>query len=339
MALTVLQIDRPWRARGTLAVVAIVTGAALAAVPRASAAGGVGSQWAEAYQSYTHSLGLSTSDFGDHPNLASMPAGTSPAIAVVPTGGYQIAYVNSTGDLATTGAYGSTLPFDNGRVMPGTSPAITVTGSGYEIAFQDSDGQLITTGTDGTDGWGSMDPKSSPSIIGATGGYEAIFESSTDMLWSGGTLGSGSLGATMAPGTSPSVSAPPVGDPGALMIAWQGRNNHLWITGSHPTDTTKPMALTASPSLTELVGSGYEIAYRSGDNNLSLYGTAATTDTSEPMQLNTDPSIVGLSETPYLVVYQNGSGFLSAFSQNGNSPTTTQMDPKTSPSIAPFITP
>jgi hypothetical protein len=64
-----------------------------------------------------------------------MAPGTNPAIASVDaTTADDIAYQGANGDLWLAGSVGS---LDTGHAMaPGTSPAITATGSGYEVAYQ-----------------------------------------------------------------------------------------------------------------------------------------------------------------------------------------------------------
>jgi hypothetical protein len=97
-------------------------------------------------------------------------------------------------------------------MMPGTSPAISVSASGYvEIAFQANNGVLWTVDDAGVGhptGLG-MDHASSPSITALpSGAFEIAFQANTHALWMvTNGVGAAVPGATMAPGTSPSVHA------------------------------------------------------------------------------------------------------------------------------------
>ena len=109
-----------------------------------------------------------------------MTAGTSPAIAALAGGGYQMAFQANTGELIRFGAAGNVN--ERQGMAPGTSPAIAgLAGGGYEMAFQANTGQLIRFGTAGNvNEHQGMAPGTSPAIAGlAGGGYEMAFQANT----------------------------------------------------------------------------------------------------------------------------------------------------------------
>ncbi|MDX6245108.1 MAG: hypothetical protein QOE76_2831 [Frankiales bacterium] len=119
-----------------------------------------------AFQANTGNLWtVGSADNGDH--HLGMMAGTSPSIAVLPSGGYEVAFQANTGNLWTVGSA------DNGDhqlgMLAGTSPSIAALPSGgYEVAFQANTGNLWTVGSaDNGDHKLGMLAGTSPSIVGA----------------------------------------------------------------------------------------------------------------------------------------------------------------------------
>jgi hypothetical protein len=175
-----------------------------------------------AFQANTGSLWSATGDL----RLGMMP-GTSPAMARLPGGGYQIAFQANTGSLWTTGSLGTR---DLGLGMrSGTSPSIAAVAGGYQIAFQANTGSLWTTGSLGTRDLGlGMRSGTSPSIAAVAGGYQIAFQANTGSLWTVGSLGTGDLKLGMLAGTSPSIAAVA----GGYQIAFQANTGSLWTVGS-----------------------------------------------------------------------------------------------------------
>jgi len=95
-----------------------------------------------------------------------MSPGTSPAIAGLAGGGYEVAFEANTGSLWTVGIAGNK---NWGLGMsPGTSPAIAgLAGGGYEVAFEANTTSLSTVGSAGNSSWKlGMLQHTSPSIVG-----------------------------------------------------------------------------------------------------------------------------------------------------------------------------
>jgi len=169
-------------------VIVLVAAASLAASPATAVAAG-GDLWT-----------FGSASAGD--TGLGMMAGSSPSIAALSNGGYEIAYQGANGDLWT---YGTARSGDTGvAMMDGTSPSITaIPGGYYQIAYQGSDGDLWEYGDGGSGNTGDgMAAGTSPSIISLTGGGEIAFQG--DAAASGGGSGGGSA----HPGGPPVISTP-----------------------------------------------------------------------------------------------------------------------------------
>ncbi len=144
----------------------------------------------------------------------------------------------------------------------------------YQIAFQANTGHLWTTGEFGTHSTRLlMAAGTSPDIASSGyGDYNVAFQANTGMLWTAGHLGTRSLHLPMAPGTSPSIGE------GGDQIAYQGRNNHVWVTDlitpGKPVvghDLGLGMMPGTSPSLSS-AGNGYQIAFQANTGRLWTTG-------------------------------------------------------------------
>jgi hypothetical protein len=186
-----------------------------------------------------------------------MMPGTSPSIAAMPGGGYEIAFQANSGELYTY----STSPYQvvdtTEGMMPGTSPSIVATpGGGYEIAFQANSGELYTY---------------SPSpykVVNTTEG--------------------------MKPGTSPSIAATPGGE---VEIAFQANSGELYTYVGAPykvVNTTEGMKPGTSPSIAATPGGEYEIAFQANSGELYTYmgSPYKVVNTTDGMKPETSPSIV-----------------------------------------------
>lgn len=155
-----------------------------------------------------------------------MKAGTSPAIAALAGGGYQMAFQANTGELIRFGAAGNAN--ERQGMAPGTSPAIAgLAGGGYEMAFQANTGQLIRFGTAGNANEDQgMKAGTSPSIAALPGGgYQMAFQANTGDLIVFGSAGNINTGQGMMAGTSPAIAASPQG---GYQVAFQANTGNLY---------------------------------------------------------------------------------------------------------------
>jgi hypothetical protein len=150
-----------------------------------------------------------------------MMKGTSPSIAALKGGGYQVAFQANTGNLWTVGSAGDK---DWGLGMrAATSPSIAATADGsFVVAFQANTSNLWTVGSGGKGDWGlGMMSGTSPSISPAG---TVAFQANTSNLWTVGSGGKGDWRLGMMSGTSPSIS--PAGT-----VAFQANTSNLWTVG------------------------------------------------------------------------------------------------------------
>jgi hypothetical protein len=228
------------------------------------------------------------------------------------TRGWQVAWQDNTGNLWSTG-------FDDfqhgawGKLMPGTSPAITtLPGGGYEMAYQDTSGHLRTVGTAGSIYWADVTimAGTSPAITTLTGGgYEVAYQDNTGTLQSVGSgPGSGSqdwhLG--MMAGTSPAITAVAGG---GYEMAFQANTGILWTWGSAGNETWGlGMMAGTSPAITSIIGGQtYEVAFQANTGILWTAGFGGSEDWGLGMMAGTSPAITGLA---------NGNNFEVAFQAN-----------------------
>jgi len=243
-------------------------------------------------------------------------AGTSPAIARLTDGSYEIAFQGSNGHLWLTGPSGTS---DTGFAMrPHTNPSIAaITTGGYQVAFQASNSILWTTGIGGTLNAGlGMSVTTSPAITGLAGGtYEVAFQANTGELWLVAPSGVGSTGLAMAAGTSPAITRLVTG---GFEVAYQASNTVLGVTGTGGTSSLGlGVAAGTSPSITGLSSGGYQIAYQaSGTSELWLAG-ASTGSLGFVVAPGTGPSIAMRPTGSYDLVYQTTTGMLSSVGTTG----------------------
>ena len=154
-----------------------------------------------------------------------MESGTSPAIAAVTTGGYVIAYVDTSGELAfydtaTGGSPGATVDTANDLpygVQPGTSPAIAANSDGgWQIAFVGTGGYLeyysyltnYATNYYYSATRQSVYAGTSPTVTALNGEnlYEAAYENPSAYLSFFGSAGGLTTTYGMKPGTHPTIT-------------------------------------------------------------------------------------------------------------------------------------
>ena len=262
-----------------------------------------------------------------------MMPGTSPSVAALSTGGYEIAFQSNLGQLITVGAAGGT---NWGQGMKaGTSPAITaLPNGGYEMAFQANTGQLYSIGTaSGSTNWGQgMAPGTSPDITAVPGGYEMTFQANTGQLYSIGTAGGQNWGQGMAPGTSPAITTL---SNGAYLMAFQSNVSQLVSIGpGNGINWGQGMKASTSPDITALPNGGYEMAFQANTGQLYSIGTAGGQSWNQGMAPSTSPSIATTPNGSYEMAFQSNVGQLVSIGPGTGSPWYQGMATGTSPSIA-----
>ena len=300
-----------------------------------------------AYQGATGSLSTAGSAGSSNLNLGMMK-GTSPSIAALPSGGYEIAFQANTGSLYSVGADGApSVGSWNLGMMKGTSPSIAALPSGgYEIAFQANTGSLYSVGADGAPSVGSwnagMMKGTSPSIAALpSGGYEIAYQGATGSLSTAGSAGSSNLNLGMMKGTSPSIAALPSG---GYEIAFQANTGSLYSVGADGAPSVGSwnlgMMKGTSPSIGALPSGGYEIAFQA--NTGSLYsvgadGAPSVGSWNAGLMKGTSPSIAALPSGGYEIAFQANTGSLYSVGADG-APSVGSLNlgmmKGTSPSIA-----
>jgi hypothetical protein len=270
---------------------------------------------------------------------AGMMPGTSPSVAALTGGGYEVAFQANNGHLWLRNSAGSQTDTTAG-MEPGTSPSITaVTGGGYEVAFQANDGDLWLRNSAGSQAntTAGMAAATSPSITGvAGGGFEVAFQANTGTLWLRDSSGSQSnTTAGMEPGTSPSIAGlVPVG----YEVAFQANNGHLWLRNSDGSqaDTTAGMENDTSPSIASVTGGTYEVAFQANTKTLWLRnGAGSQANTSAGMIGGSSPQVTGLTGGGFEVAFQANTGTLWLRNSAGSQANTTAgMASLSSPAIA-----
>jgi Peptidase family M23 len=238
-----------------------------------------------------------------------MRAGTSPSIAALPGGGYQVALQTNTGELWSLG----NIEYKdwNAGMAPGTSPSIcALAGGGYQIALQTNTGELWTLGHAEYKDWNAgMAPGTSPSITCLPGGgYEVAIQTNTGELWTLGHAEYKDWNAGMKAGTSPSIAALPGG---GYEVAFQTNTGELWTLGNAEyKDWNAGMAPGTSPSICALAGGGYQVALQINTNKLWTLGNYEYKDFNAGMKAGTSPSITCLPGGGYEIALQINTGRL-----------------------------
>jgi hypothetical protein len=262
----------------------------------------------------------------------SMLGGTSPAIALLSNGTYEIAYQSTSGYLTL---FNSGVITNTGQLMKaGTSPAIAATGSSYQVAYQSSGGSLWTDSPSAgaVNQFQGMLTGTSPAITAlASGGYEMAFQANTGILIVYGSGGDINTGLGMKSGTSPSISAAG----GGFEAAMQANTGVLWTYGTNGTaDLGLGMASGTSPAIAGLTTGGYELAFQTNTGVLEVYGQAADLNTGVGMASGTSPAIAAQAGGGYETAIQQSTHAFAVWGTAGNVATSLTMALGTSPSIA-----
>jgi hypothetical protein len=265
-----------------------------------------------------------------------MMDGTSPSIAQLNNGSYEIAFQANSGWLWTVGADG----WNNSKlgIDPPSSPSIAgAPGGGYEATFSSyGPDALWDYGSAGTNDFNdAMEPGTSPSIAAlSSGGYELAYTTSADKLGHMGADGTAVDDYGLWPGTSPNIARQPNG---GFEIAFKAYGSgDLWVVGSAANlDTGIVTAPNTSPSIAELSSGSYEVAYHGVNGDVWTYSpSTGVADLGVPMMAGTNPSIIGLSGGGAEVAIQANTGWLWEIGPSGQTNTHLGLNPKSSPSVA-----
>ena len=218
-----------------------------------------------AFQANTGNLWLDQGYIATDQELGMM-AGTTPSIAVLPSGAVVVAFQANTGNLwleENGSGYDQQL-----GMMAGTSPSIAVLPGGeVAVAFQANTGSLwLEENGVGTDQRLGMAAGTSPSLAALpSGGVEIAFQANTGNLW----LDQNGVGTDQQLGmmarTSPSLAILTNGTPA---VAFQANTGNLWLVKNGAADLSLGMAAPASPSIVALPNAGYQIAFEANTGNL-----------------------------------------------------------------------
>ncbi|MFC4032817.1 G1 family glutamic endopeptidase [Streptomyces polygonati] len=275
----------------------------------------------------TPKIAFQSSDLGGGLLHTSTPSGsgylgqtirayTSPSIASLPGGGFEVAFVSNSagGHSGVLTVYGTAFTFNTQLgVMANTSPAIAAAPDGtFEVVFQADTGQLwkYTPQTGGTPLGYPMLAGTSPSIAAlAGGGYEIAFQANTGLLWEVGSYINFNTQLGMRAGTSPSIAASAAG---GFQVAFQANTGVLWTQDLTRGGVSQGYAMAAgtSPSITALAAGGYETAFQASTGLLWEVGSYINFNTQLGMRAGTSPSITAVPGIVLEVAFQANSGVL-----------------------------
>jgi len=236
----------------------------VAPAPKAGTSPSISSAGTVAFQANTSNL-WTVGPGGRNDWRLGMMSGTSPSIAALKGGGYQVAFQANTGNLWTVGSAGNK---DWGLGMrAGTSPSIAATPDGqFVVAFQANTSNLWTVGSGGKGDWHlGMMSGTSPSVSSAG---TVAFQANTSNLWTVGPGGKSDWHLGMMSGTSPSISS-------AGAVAFQANTSSLWTVGPGGRDDWHlGMMSGTSPS----VSSAGTVAFQANTSSLWTVGPGGRDD-------------------------------------------------------------
>jgi hypothetical protein len=186
----------------------------------------------------------------------------------------------ATGTSPGSGGIDNSQQISQWTAAQGTDGALWINGSPYQPMTRETLG---------------MAAKTSPSIT-AGGGF--AFQSNASALWVNHT----NTGQGMRAGTSPSVLSNGT-------AAFQANTGHLmiWYTGlGSGIDTGLGMAAESSPSITDLGGGAYEVAFRANTGHLWTYcSCSGAHDTGLGVETGTSPSIADIGVAGWMVAFSS----------------------------------
>jgi hypothetical protein len=285
---------------------------------------------------------LWTFDGAGAPTPSVMAAGTRPAVATLPEGGFRKAFqaVDRTLWFEETNGHGRRV--GPNHVAPGTSPSIATTSSTWTIAYNDGN-MLWLADSFGrvTNTQQAMRSGSSPSITSLGGGvFMTAFVGPDNLVrlhgtHSGTRFAGNGLGA--APGTNPSLAS---GGPGNWSVALHGGDGRLWVVDSRAGQRRSTSVLLAgtSPSVAYLPGSGgFRVAVARSDGFLwteSPAGDAIRAGAGLNVQPGTGPSLAAVPGG-WKAAFHALGGFLWTVDHTGDAVDSgLKMAPGTDPGIA-----
>jgi hypothetical protein len=267
--------------------------------------------------------------------------GTSPSIAVAPSGAFEVAFeASNTDDLWVYNSVTGLGTNSNLGMEMGTSPSIAVSASGaFEVAFESNTYELYTYNpqTNGhTDSNLGMEAGSSPSIASDGSGYEVAFESNTNNLYTYNPQTNGNTDSNlgMDPASSPSIAS----DGSGYEVAFEANTDNLYMYNPQTNGSTNVnlgMEPATGPSIAS-DGSGYEVAFQANTNNLYIYNpqTNGNIDSNLGMDIYSSPSIAS-NGSGYEVAFEANTDNLYTYNPqtNGSTNVNLGMEPATDPAI------
>lgn len=264
-----------------------------------------------------------------------MKAGTSPALAVNPSGQYQIAFQANTGSLWTYSYPGGGANVGQG-MRAGTSPAIAALANGkFETAFQANTGSLVLFGNAAkvNTGLGMMAGTSPAMAVNSAGQIQVAFEANTGVLWTYSYPGgAANVGLAMKKGTSPSIAALPNGK---FEVSYQTSSGALEVYGNAAkVNTGDAVVSTSSPAIAVNSAGQIQAGFAGTGNNLWTYSyPGGTAHPAQSIRSGTNPSISPLPNGKFEYALQSSAGQLWFVGNAATSNTGQGMMAGTSPSI------
>ena len=296
-----------------------------------------------AFQANTGSMFTYAPSVGGADTASGMAAGTSPSVALLPTG-YLMAFQSWQGELWT---YSPATKWTDLKVAmrAETSPAIAALPDGsYVVAFQGSDGRLWTYSpkTGAVPHELGMRAETSPSVAALPdGSYVVAFQSWQGELWTyASTTGSGTphnLG--LAGDTTPSIVVMPNGSYTIAFQSWQGS---LWTYSSQTgiaNNRELGMREKTSASIVAMPDGSYVVAFQSWQGELWTYTSATGIAAKRNLGMApiSTPNIAAVSGSNYMIAFQSWQGGLWTYSSATGGGTNRELGMKagTSPGVAP----
>jgi PASTA domain len=253
-------------------------------------------------------------------------AGSSPAIAALAGGGYEIVFTSAAdGRLRQLGPDGTARPLGSGpAVAAGTSPAVAANvNGGFEAAYRAAGtGHLWTAGpgSTGHDTGAVVAAGSSPVIMGKGSGYVLVYADSSgtlrDIAPDGSTAAWGT-GPAVAAGTSPAAAI--VDSRGRFDTVYAAASGELWTVGikgaaSDTFDTGVAAAAHTSPAIALRPNAGgTEIAYQvTAGRELLILADGTATDAHLSLGVGDSPVMAVTPQSPTLITLQDYTGLDAA---------------------------
>jgi hypothetical protein len=265
--------------------------------------------------------------------------GTSPTIADLGSGTYEVAFQGTNGDLETYSSTGTTTNTTQ-AMAPGTSPSIApMPGATWLTAFQALDTHLEWLSNTGTLTTSSMlmATDTSPDLgTNPAGGWEIAYSANTDVLWTHNANGTTTnTTEAMDAGTSPATVCLTTS---GSEILYQASNNDLYSYSPTGTATNLNYGMKAgtNPAIAALANGGWQAAWQANTGILFTAGSAPGSNTTQAMATGTSPSIAATGGDSYALAWQSSTNTLNTMAYGSTATNTgNTMSSTTSPSLAP----